>query len=151
MTFRKGGGRRDVQGQVLGDLMRRSETRAWPLVAAAVCLLVLPACQNRPQPTNRAGTVDPTDVARPTPNDVPRIARGNPAAEVQGGAQFQRVNALIGQWDLAQAEGMQTLDQHLIELVRNRLVSVDEARARAVDKTKFSAAAAAPAAAGGRR
>ena len=50
-----------------------------------------------------------------------------------------------------QAEGMQTLDQHLIELVRNRLVSVDEARARAVDKTKFSAAAAAPAAAGGRR
>ena len=48
-----------------------------------------------------------------------------------------------------QAEGMQTLDQHLLELVRNRIVSVDEARPRAVDKSKFSAAPAA--AAGGRR
>ena len=40
-------------------------------------------------------------------------------------------------------EGMQTLDQHLLELVRNRMVSVEEARMRAVDKSKFSVASAA--------
>ena len=40
----------------------------------------------------------------------------------------------------SQAEGMHTLDQHLLDLVRNRIVSVEEARARAVDKTKFSVA-----------
>jgi len=36
-----------------------------------------------------------------------------------------------------QAMGMQTLDQHLLELVRNRVIPVDEARIRAVDKSKF--------------
>ncbi len=46
------------------------------------------------------------------------------------------------------AEGMQTLDQHLLDLVRNRMVSVEEARMRAVDKNKFQMASAA--AGGGR-
>ncbi len=49
----------------------------------------------------------------------------------------------------SQSEGMQTLDQHLLELVRNRVIHVDEARTRAVDKTKF--APAARSAAGGMR
>jgi len=40
------------------------------------------------------------------------------------------------------SEGMQTLDQHLLELVRNRMVTVEEARIRAVDKSKFSVAPA---------
>ncbi len=34
--------------------------------------------------------------------------------------------------------GMQTLDQHLLQLVSSRMVSIDEARVRAVDKSKFS-------------
>jgi len=38
-----------------------------------------------------------------------------------------------------QAHGMQTLDQCLLNLVRNRIVHVDEARIRAQDKTKFQA------------
>jgi len=38
----------------------------------------------------------------------------------------------------SQSEGMQTLDQHLLELVRNRVIHVDDARSRAVDKTKFA-------------
>ena len=37
----------------------------------------------------------------------------------------------------SQAQGMQTMDQHLLELVRSRVVAIDEARVRAVDKTKF--------------
>lgn len=44
-----------------------------------------------------------------------------------------------------QATGMQTMDQCLLELVRNRLVHIDEARMRAVDKSKFHSAVAAPA------
>jgi twitching motility protein PilT len=49
-------------------------------------------------------------------------------------------------------EGMQTLDQHLHELVRNRIISVDAARNVAVDKTKFvTAPTAAVAGGGGRR
>ncbi len=40
-----------------------------------------------------------------------------------------------------QAAGMQTLDQSLLELVRNRVVSIDEARQRAADKDKFQIAA----------
>ena len=47
-----------------------------------------------------------------------------------------------------QAEGMQTLDQHLLELVRSRLISTEEARSQAVDKSKFGVTAAA---AGGSR
>ena len=38
-----------------------------------------------------------------------------------------------------QAHGMQTLDQCLLNLVRNRIVHVDEARIRAQDKTNFQA------------
>ncbi|MDH3637124.1 MAG: type IV pilus twitching motility protein PilT [Gammaproteobacteria bacterium] len=49
----------------------------------------------------------------------------------------------------SQSAGMQTLDQHLLELVRNRVIHVDDARSRAVDKTKFSPASAS--AAGGMR
>jgi len=40
-----------------------------------------------------------------------------------------------------QAYGMQTLDQCLINLVRTRMVSLDEARNRAADKDKFQVAA----------
>lgn len=47
-------------------------------------------------------------------------------------------------------EGMQTLDQHLQDLVRNRIVSIDTARNVAVDKKKFLTAPTA-AVAGGRR
>ncbi len=46
--------------------------------------------------------------------------------------------------------GMQTLDQHLLQLVSNRMVSIDEARVRAVDKSKFSQSAM-PAAGGAAR
>jgi twitching motility protein PilT len=45
-----------------------------------------------------------------------------------------------------QAKGMQTLDQCLLNLVRNRVVHVEEARSRAADKTKFQAPGSAPAA-----
>ena len=45
--------------------------------------------------------------------------------------------------------GMQTLDQCLLNLVRNRIVHVEEARSRANDKTKFQASAGAGASAGG--
>jgi len=45
-----------------------------------------------------------------------------------------------------QAKGMQTLDQCLLNLVRNRIVHVEEARSRAADKTKFQAPGSAPAA-----
>jgi len=48
-------------------------------------------------------------------------------------------------------EGMQTLDQHLQDLVRNRIVSVDAARNVAMDKKKFASGPAAQAVAGGRR
>jgi twitching motility protein PilT len=41
-----------------------------------------------------------------------------------------------------QATGMQTLDQCLLELVRNKIVSIEEARVRAADKDKFQVAAA---------
>ncbi len=53
----------------------------------------------------------------------------------------------------SQAQGMQTLDQCLIDLVRNRVVSLQEARTRALDKAKFSDALElrTGAAAGGRR
>jgi twitching motility protein PilT len=44
-----------------------------------------------------------------------------------------------------QAHGMQTLDQCLLNLVRTRMVSVDEARMRAQDKEKFQVAAVAAA------
>jgi len=37
----------------------------------------------------------------------------------------------------SQTQGMQTMDQHLLELVRSRVIAIDEARTRAVDKTKF--------------
>ncbi len=37
-----------------------------------------------------------------------------------------------------QALGMRTLDQSLMELVRNKIVAIDEARTRAVDKDKFT-------------
>ncbi len=36
-----------------------------------------------------------------------------------------------------QAQGMQTLDQCLLELVRNRVIALEEARIRAVNKDKF--------------
>lgn len=36
-----------------------------------------------------------------------------------------------------QSEGMQTLDQCMLNLVRNRLITAGDARARAVDKSKF--------------
>jgi twitching motility protein PilT len=42
-----------------------------------------------------------------------------------------------------QSHGMQTLDQHLLQLVNNRMVSLEEARPRAVDKSKFTQSAAA--------
>ncbi len=48
-------------------------------------------------------------------------------------------------------EGMQTLDQHLQDLVRNRIISVDAARNAAMDKKKFASGPAAQAVAGGRR
>ncbi|MHB8413866.1 MAG: type IV pilus twitching motility protein PilT [Acidiferrobacteraceae bacterium] len=48
----------------------------------------------------------------------------------------------------SQALGMQTLDQCLLELVRTRQVSVEEARAKAANKDQFSAPAAAS---GGKR
>jgi twitching motility protein PilT len=38
-----------------------------------------------------------------------------------------------------QSLGMQTLDQCLLEMVRQRLVSVDEARTYAVNKDNFGA------------
>ena len=41
-----------------------------------------------------------------------------------------------------QSEGMQTLDQHLQELLRNRVISIESARSKAVDKSKFAAAPA---------
>jgi twitching motility protein PilT len=47
-----------------------------------------------------------------------------------------------------QAKGMQTLDQCLLNLVRNRIVHVEEARSRAADKTKFQAPGSAAAARG---
>ena len=46
-------------------------------------------------------------------------------------------------------QGMQTLDQHLQELVRNRIVSIDVARSAAVDKKKFLTAPTAAVAGGG--
>jgi twitching motility protein PilT len=42
-----------------------------------------------------------------------------------------------------QSHGMQTLDQHLLQLVNNHMVSLEEARPRAVDKSKFTQSAAA--------
>ncbi|TDJ72698.1 MAG: type IV pilus twitching motility protein PilT [Proteobacteria bacterium] len=48
----------------------------------------------------------------------------------------------------SRAEGMQTLDQCLQELVRNRQVSMDEARTRAANKDQFTSSAMAAAAAG---
>ncbi|MDH3689450.1 MAG: type IV pilus twitching motility protein PilT [Gammaproteobacteria bacterium] len=48
-----------------------------------------------------------------------------------------------------QATGMETMDQCLLKLVRNRVVHIDEARIRAVDKDKFQSSLA-PAAAGNR-
>lgn len=48
----------------------------------------------------------------------------------------------------SQREGMQTLDQHLLELVRNRVITAEQARHRAVDKSKFSLSSASDAAAG---
>ncbi|HSH42169.1 MAG TPA: type IV pilus twitching motility protein PilT [Arenicellales bacterium] len=51
----------------------------------------------------------------------------------------------------SQAEGMQTLDQHLLELVRSRVISVEQARARAVNRDKFSMAGTSQAAGGGAR
>jgi twitching motility protein PilT len=45
-----------------------------------------------------------------------------------------------------QAAGMQTLDQCLLELVRNKIVTIEEARVRAADKDKFQVAAASVAA-----
>jgi twitching motility protein PilT len=50
----------------------------------------------------------------------------------------------------SQSEGMQTLDQHLLELVRSRVISVDQARSRAVSKDKFTMGATAKTASGGR-
>jgi twitching motility protein PilT len=47
-----------------------------------------------------------------------------------------------------QAHGMQTLDQCLINLVRTRMVSLEEARNRAADKEKFQVAAVSGAGAG---
>ena len=47
-----------------------------------------------------------------------------------------------------QAKGMQTLDQCLLNLVRNRVIHVEEARSRAADKTKFQAPGSASAARG---
>ncbi|HEC11734.1 MAG TPA: type IV pilus twitching motility protein PilT [Acidiferrobacteraceae bacterium] len=41
--------------------------------------------------------------------------------------------------------GMQTLDQCLVELVRNKMVNIDEARTRAADKEKFTVASVASA------
>ncbi len=37
-----------------------------------------------------------------------------------------------------QSEGMQTLDQHLLHLVRTRMVVLEEARTRAMDRSKFT-------------
>ncbi len=55
----------------------------------------------------------------------------------------------------SQSLGMQTMDQCLIDLVRNRMVSLDEARSRATDKSKFqeqmAARTGAAAGGGGRR
>jgi twitching motility protein PilT len=48
-----------------------------------------------------------------------------------------------------QAKGMQTLDQCLLTLVRNRIIHVEEARSRAQDKSKFQAPGSAPSAIGG--
>jgi twitching motility protein PilT len=48
-------------------------------------------------------------------------------------------------------EGMQTLDQHLQDLVRNRIIAMETARTVAVDKSKFVTAPTAQAVAGGRR
>lgn len=42
----------------------------------------------------------------------------------------------------SQSEGMQTLDQHLQELLRNRVISIESARSKSVDKSKFAAAPA---------
>ena len=42
----------------------------------------------------------------------------------------------------SQSEGMQTLDQNLQELLRNRVISIESARSKAVDKSKFAAAPA---------
>jgi twitching motility protein PilT len=39
------------------------------------------------------------------------------------------------------AVGMQTLDQCLLELVRSRIVAMEEARSRAQDRDKFQMAA----------
>jgi twitching motility protein PilT len=47
------------------------------------------------------------------------------------------------------ALGMQTLDQCLLNLVRNRIVHVEEARARAQDKNKFQSTGSGVPAAGG--
>jgi len=47
------------------------------------------------------------------------------------------------------ALGMQTLDQCLLNLVRNRVVHIDEARSRAQDKNKFQASAGGVPKAGG--
>jgi twitching motility protein PilT len=46
-------------------------------------------------------------------------------------------------------QGMQTLDQHLQELVRNRIISIDVARSAAADKRKFLTAPSAAVASGG--
>lgn len=44
-----------------------------------------------------------------------------------------------------QSVGMQTLDQCLVELVKNKIVSIDEARVRAANKEKFTVASVASA------
>jgi twitching motility protein PilT len=49
----------------------------------------------------------------------------------------------------SRAEGMQTLDQCLNEMVRNRQISMDEARNKAANKDAFTGAAMSAAAAGG--
>ena len=47
--------------------------------------------------------------------------------------------------------GMQTLDQHLLELVRSRIITVETARNVAADKRKFTTAPTTAVAGGGRR
>jgi twitching motility protein PilT len=49
----------------------------------------------------------------------------------------------------SRGEGMITLDQYMQELVRNRQVTIEEARTKAANKDNFGTSMVAPAAGGG--
>ncbi len=75
------------------------------------------------------------------------IMIGTPA--VRNLVRENKIPQIYSVMQTGQEHGMQTMDQHLVDLVKRRQIPMDVARARALDKSKFQVTA--PAAAAGRR